>query len=168
MGVSNQRLQVRRFESGLAAILIAHPQWPRYAVQMDFGTLKHLDSTGNVNVPFSNFHVLIHFQGNTDGYWFTVANGGVACTIYQNDSGTRLTPSTNQWNEMFDLLTRRYTGDHKLEITVRDNRYAFTLNGETICSFQDNTYPEGSLGVVVSEGASGRMWIDNVRIVPLD
>jgi hypothetical protein len=167
-GVSNQRLQVRRFEGGLAAILIAHPQWPRYAVQMNFGTLKHLDDSGNVNVPFSNFHVLIHFQGTTDGYWFTVANGGVACTIYQNDRGTRLTPSTNQWNEMFDLLTRRYTGDHELEITVRDNRYAFTLNGETICSFQDDTYPEGSLGVVVSEGASGRMWIDNVRIVPLD
>jgi hypothetical protein len=167
-GVNNQRLQVRRFEGGLAAILIAHPQWPRYAVQMNFGTLKHLDNSGNVNVPFSNFHVLIHFQGNTDGYWFTVANGGVACTIYQNDRGTRLTPSTNQWDEMFDLLTRRYTGDHDLEITVRGNQYAFTLNGETICSFQDDTYPEGSLGVLVSEGASGRMWIDNVRIVPLD
>ncbi len=167
-GVNNQHLQVRRFEDGLASIFIANPDWPRYVVQLDFGTIKHLDDSGNVNVPFSNFHVLIHFQGNTDGYWFTVANGGVACTIYQNKIGTRLTPSTNQWGEMFDLLARRYTGDHDLKITVHDNRYTFILDDEEICSFQDDTYPEGSLGVVVSEGASGRMWIDNVRISPLE
>ncbi len=167
-GVNNQRLQVRRFEDGLAGIVIAHPTWTRYVVQLDFGTIKHLDDSGDVNVPFTNFHVLIHFQGGTDGYWFTVANGGVACTKHQNNVGTPLSPSTSQWGEMFDLLALSYTGDHKLKITVRDNQYTFTLNEEEICSFQDDTYPAGSLGVVVSEGASGFMWIDNVRIMPLD
>jgi hypothetical protein len=167
-GINEQRLQIRHFADGAAAIRIAHPQWARYTVQLDFGTIKYLDDSGNVNVPFTNFHVLVNFQGDSDGYWFTVANGGVACTIYHLGNGTRLTPALNQWSEMYNLVSRKYAGDHDLKIIVRDNQYTFTLNAEQICSFRDDTYREGSLAVVVSEGASGRMWIDNVRISPFD
>jgi len=70
--------------------------------------------------------------------------------------------------EMFNLLTRKYTGDHELTITVHGDRYEFFVNGDPVCNFRDDTFTEGLLAVAVSEGASGRMWIDNVRITVLE
>lgn len=169
-GINNQRLQVRRFPEGkdLAAISIPPPTQRNYVLQLDFGTIKHLDDSGNVNVPFSYFHVIVRHQGGNDGYWFTVTNGGVACTKYVDDVGTRLSPPTTQWGEMQALLLRTYTGDHEMEISVRGQEYSFVLDGTQVCNFRDDTYGEGGLVVAVSNGASGQMWIDDVRIVALD
>lgn len=168
-GINNQRLQVRRFpDEGLAAITILPPTARNYLLQLDFGTLKHLDDSGNVNVPFSYFHVVVRYQNGNDGYWFTVTNGGVACTKYVDDVGTRLSPPTSQWSEMQALLLRTYTGDHELEISMRDQEYTFILDGNEICNFRDDTYAAGSLIVAISNGASDEMWIDDVRIAPVN
>ena len=167
-GVINNRLTVRSFDNEYAGITISNPVGSIYTFQVDMGTFQYLDDSGDPNVPFSHFHVIVNLQGNSDGYWFTVTNGVVSCDLYRNDTKINMQQSEafSQWSEAYYLLIRRFAGNHTIEISVRSNKYLFRLDSHDVCSFQDSTFSQGALGIVVRQGASGRMWIDNVRLSP--
>jgi serine/threonine protein kinase len=153
----NGSLAVTDYVDGSARIFVGSPSWRNYAVDLEAGGF------GNTLFEPNSFAVLVRVQDGDNAVGFLVDSSGVTCFVRRD--GVETSILTSPPDSSFSL------GVHQMHIEIRDNVFELQVGGKSICSFEDDTFTTGKVGLWTSlseyNGGTPRFSVDNFTVTSL-
>lgn len=150
----DQRFAVTQFDAGIAEVRIGDENWQNYSASLAAGGFYHDWGSGNDEV----LRVAIRAQDADNYVWFDISS-------FRIKYGTRINGAEQEIGTKTSGVNGPVIGrEVAIRVKAQGNTYELYINDTQFVVFEDASRPSGGVRLIARTGATGKMWIDSVKV----